>query len=229
MNSSIVKVVKDDGFDGKSALSWLDIRSSRRVDTYVGSDIVAPPASVHLSVAWLMLIFGNSSPTRALTLASGSPMGVDLLGNEAIPEGDEDGTPAGSLDSIQTPRVRRRVWLRNARGERLGYATSWWHDADLAKTLPDERLPIGDALTTSRSEIFRELLMIVRGAGGHAALDAGFGSQEGAPMWARWYLVYKAGQALCLVYECFSPSNVVWLGPYHGKGEGEGGGGNPGA
>jgi chorismate--pyruvate lyase len=194
-------------------VSWLDVRACATVTSYTGLDIVSPPPSVRLSAAWLMLVFGDSSPTRVLTLATGSPLCVDVLGHEAIPEGDTDGTPLHSLDAIRCPRVRRRVWLRNARGERLGYATSWWHDADLSHCLPDERLPIGGALSDSRRETFRELILIVRGTGGHALLDAEFNnSQEGTPLWARWYLVYSAGRALCLVYECFSPLNSKWLG-----------------
>ena len=198
-------------------INWLDLRTCANVTSYSGLDIVSPPPSVRLSAAWLMLVFGDSSPTRVLTLATGSPLGVDLLGHEAIPEGETDGTPLNSLDAIRSPRVRRRVWLRNARGDRLGYAASWWHDADLSKCLPNERLPIGGALSDAKRETFRELILIVRGAGGHALLDAEFENQERAPLWSRWYLVYSAGRALCLVYECFAPSVSRWIGEYEKK------------
>jgi len=191
---------------------WLDARSCIDVVAYTGEAIVSPPPSVKLNAAWLMLVFGDCSPTRVLSLATGSPLCIDLLGTETLADDDRDGTPHGSLNAIRGPRVRRRVWLRNARGDRLGYAVSWWNESDLHACLPDERMPIGGALNSVRKESFRELVLIVRASGGHAELSAAFDCAD-SPLWARWYVLYSEGRAMCLVYECFSPKLLEWLGP----------------
>jgi len=49
---------------------------------------------------------------------------VDVIGFKNIGE-DQDNAPE-ELREINQPRNRRQVWLRNTRGERLGYAASWW-------------------------------------------------------------------------------------------------------
>ena len=77
---------------------------------------------------------------------------------EMAPTGtDREETAPDALSLIETPRVRRQVWLENEAGERLGYAVSWWNEADVATHLPDQRVPIGRTLASKRTETFREI------------------------------------------------------------------------
>jgi len=195
-----------------AAPAWLDARACPSLASFSGAALGSPPRS--LSPAWALLLFGDGSPTRALSLAARSPLGVDVLGAAEAAEGD-DGAPAGALAGLGAPRVRRRVWLRSARGERLGYAVSWWAARDLAAHLPDARAPIGGALAAARTETARELFLVTRGAGGHAELDAAFApaARAGAPLWGRWYVMRAGGRALCVVHEVFSPALEAYLGP----------------
>jgi len=205
------------GGAGGASTAWLDARACASVESFSGASLAAPAAA--LATPWLLLLFGDASPTRALTLATGAPLGVDVIAPaEAVRGGggSGDGAPPAFLAPIREPRVRRRVWLRTGRGERVGYAVSWWAAPDLAAALPDEAAPIGGALAAARAETFRELLLVTRSAGGHADFDAAFAAPPGAPqrdLWARWYLLHARGRALCLVHEVFSPALEQWLGP----------------
>jgi chorismate lyase len=136
-----------------------------------------------------------------------------------------DGTLEDALRTLDSPRVRRRVWLDNARGERLGYAVSWWAAADVPRFLPDVHAAIGSSWAAQRLESFREILAVTR-AGSHAALEAGLGLEAGAgALWGRWYLSWHGGRPVALIYEVFSPRLTRWLGPHAPHA----GGGAPGA
>jgi len=196
-----------------SPAQWLDLRASP-----VFAAFSTPPPD--LSPAWVLLLFGDCSPTRVIGLLSGAPLTVALLGMEAVGSCC-DGVPFPSaVAAVAAPRVRRRVWLE-ARGERVGYAVSWWSEAALDTFLPARDAPIGDALGAKRLELHRELVGVARGSG-HGALEAGLlggGAAAGAggrELWARWYLMFHGGAPVCLIHEVFSPALEQWMGPRRG-------------
>jgi chorismate lyase len=198
-----------------------------------------------------MLLFGDGSPTRLLSLLTGAPLGVSVLGMDTL-AGSGGGLAEAQLAAlwaplalapaaIAPPRVLRRVWLEAPRGQRMGYACSWWNAQDVAGFLPDQAAPIGGALAAQRHEIHRELLGVVH-AVGHAGLEEGLGlpgrggssgsssaglgaeaAQVAAPgadwgaraLWGRWYVMRQGGAPLCVVYEVFSPALERLLGPRH--------------
>jgi chorismate lyase len=139
-----------------------------------------------------MLLFGDGSPTRLLSLLAGSPLAVSVLGMGALAGGGGgsggDGSAAaeesalgalwaplaGPAAALAPPRVLRRVWLEAPAGQRVGYACSWWSAGDAAACLPDSSVPIGGALAAQRREIHRELLGVAHAAG-HAGLEEGLG------------------------------------------------------
>ena len=153
-----------------------------------GSPTSADAPDAALSPAWKILLYGDGSPTRLLSLLTGAPMAVAVLGREEVrldlcspePAASDGliaaGVPArslrGLLDGAEAGALaRRRVWLESARGERLGYAVSWWRGADLDQLLPgsDAARPIGGAIAATKLDVHRELLAVVRGH--NAALE----------------------------------------------------------
>jgi len=212
---------------------WLDIRSSDRYESWHDTEFPLVPS---LSPSWKMFLFGDSSPTRVLSLLSGVRMGVDLLGMDVLSSTDDLGVPWSSAHALlPAPRVRRRVWLE-CRGERIGYACSWWskHVADrFFDSSPG--VAIGETVASSRCEIRRELLSVSR-AVGHKLLEEGLGirstcsdsntlGESWGPneLWGRWYVMWREGQVLCLVHEVFSPALCKLLGPCWVRGGGKGG------
>lgn len=207
----------------------LDLFTSARHEAFTGSALRYPTAA--LAAAWKMLLFGDGSPTRLISLLSGVPLVVSVLGMDALPDGDASvacwaplALPAAT---IAQPRVLRRVWLESPTGQRYGYACSWWCQADVPGFLPNLGSPIGDALASHRHEIHRELLCVVH-AVGHAGLEEGFGLPPAAAadvaalqpgrdwgageLWGRWYIMRHQGKPLCVIYEVFSPRLEELLG-----------------
>ena len=93
-----------------------------RIVWHAGSvGVLAEPQAVALPPVWRLLLLGDGSTTRSLSLLTGERICVDVIemrGAEDGASGPED------LDLIAAPRVRRCVWLCTERGTRLGYATS---------------------------------------------------------------------------------------------------------
>lgn len=123
-----------------------------------GTAATAIPRSV-LTPLWQSLICGDASPTRLLGLLSGVPTSVRVLATTPL-VGTDDDAPA-HIRKIKEPRVRREVLLCSGTGEDaavLGYAVSWWNDADMAAQLKDRTAPIGATLAADRAEVHREIL-----------------------------------------------------------------------
>lgn len=160
-----------------------------------------------MSAAWRLFLFGNGSPTHHLGLLTGSPTEVDVLGLHAV--GDRLDNAPSDLHAIAAPRCRRQVWLRNARGERLGYATSWLHEADVGTVFKDQKIPIGANILQNRTELFRDMKSVH--CGHSAALAAAFGGHAG-PFWGRTYLFWRGGRPVAFIYEVFSPALEKYMG-----------------
>jgi chorismate-pyruvate lyase len=212
--------------------SWLPVLPTP------GASTAADAPDAALSPAWKILLYGDGSPTRLLSLLTGAPMAVAVLGREEVfldlcspASAASDsllaaGVPArslrGLLDGADAGALaRRRVWLESARGERLGYAVSWWRGADLDELLPgaDAARPIGGAIAATKLDVHRELLSVVRGHNAALELElAGVGA-GGARMGDS--AVRDGGGGSC----------GVAAGPRQGAvedpGQREGGGGGP--
>jgi chorismate--pyruvate lyase len=186
--------------EGAAAAEVLGLHHAARHETFAPTGAGATT----LSPAWKMLLFGDGSPTRLLSLLAGAPLAVSVLGMEALAGGGSGGggsgggsggsgagaggaaaaeeaalgalwAPlAGAAAALAPPRVLRRVWLEAPAGQRVGYACSWWSAGDAAACLPDGSVPIGGALAAQRREIHRELLGVAH-AVGHAGLEGGLG------------------------------------------------------
>lgn len=138
----------------------------------------------------------------------------------AASSGDPDHLLASSVSPVDAaiaalgaPRLRRSVWLENAAGARLGYAVSWWREADAATHLPPSGVPIGATLVATRMGTTRELLCVACARAG-TELAEGLGVSPGAEVWARWYRLWlDEHRALAIVYEVFAPDGLArWLG-----------------
>lgn len=125
---------------------YLAVEASR---VWAGSDQELLSASASFPPVWRMLLFGDGSPTRTLQMLSGymrayvllrpllprtftlecasvcsSRTTVDVTSMKVC----EDGEPMLPLAlEVPGPLLCRQVWLTNERGERLGYAASWWN------------------------------------------------------------------------------------------------------
>lgn len=112
-------------------------------------------------------------------------------------------------------RIRRRVLLRNERGDRYAFAVSWWGREAYAAFMRDTTAPIGATMATARLAVFREIFAVSRGTAPalHGLLgitDAGGVAPE---LWCRHYMMWASGQPLCLICEVFSPALQRWMGP----------------
>lgn len=161
-----------------------------------------------MSAAWKLFLFGNGSPTHHLGLLSGSLTEVDVIGLHPIADSDSDNAPV-ELSEIATPRCRRQVWLRNERGERLGYAASWLHAADVGTVFKNQKIPIGKNILLNKTELFRDMKRVFCGTS--PEFERAFGHP--GPFWGRSYLFWNGGRAVTLIYEVFSPALETYMGP----------------
>ena len=165
----------------------------------ISSTLLAPP--------WQILILGDGSPTRHLSLLTGEATEVDVIDMSLI-GGEMDHAPE-LIEVVPGPRLRRQVWLRTASGQRLAYATSWWEASHVDEYLQNRSLPIWASLARLRTEIYRDIRQVYLG---HSpALEQAFG--QAGPFWGRHYLFWHDGQPLTLIYEVFSPHLAKYLGP----------------
>ncbi|KAF1779014.1 Chorismate pyruvate-lyase/UbiC transcription regulator-associated domain [Phytophthora cactorum] len=114
-----------------------------------------------MSAAWRLFLFGNGSPTHHLGLLTGSPTEVDVLG--MLPVGNSADNAPSEIEAIALPRCRRQVFLRNARGERLGYAASWINVEDVGAVFKDTKIPIGKNILQHKTELYRDMKSVFCG------------------------------------------------------------------
>ncbi|MCW6035513.1 chorismate lyase [Spirulina subsalsa FACHB-351] len=162
-----------------------------------------------LAPAWQILLLGDGSPTRHLTLLTREKIEVDVIDMSLIGM-DNDNAPL-LIEAVPGPRLRRQVWLRTASGQRLAYATSWWDGSQVDDYLQNRALPIWDNLSHLHSELYRDIQGVYFG---HSEpLEEAF--EEKGPFWGRHYLFWHSGQPLTLIYEVFSPYLRKYLGKSH--------------
>ncbi|GMF26679.1 unnamed protein product [Phytophthora lilii] len=159
-----------------------------------------------MSAAWRLFLFGNGSPTHHLGLLTGSPTEVDVLG--MLPVGGSADNAPSEVEAIAAPRCRRQVWLRNARGERLGYAASWINMEDVGAVFKDTKIPIGKNILQHKTELYRDMKSVF--CGNSAELEKDFGVP--GPFWGRSYLFWNGGRPVTFIYEVFSPALEKYMG-----------------
>lgn len=170
------------------------------------TDVVEARAGQQLSGPWKLLLLGDGSPTRHLQLLSGQPVEVDVIA--MLPELAVDPLAPDEVAELAPPLLRRQVWLACG-GQTLGWAESWWNQAEAEAHLRDRGQPIWRSLTAGRTELFRE----VDGLGQVEAswLEDRFG--RGGPFWSRHYRFFRRGREITVIREVFSPALERWLGP----------------
>jgi chorismate-pyruvate lyase len=172
--------------------------------------VLSGQAGAVLSGAWRLMLLGDGSPTRHFQLLTGDPVDIELIAMAA-----DDATSAGSggppppeISELNTPLLRRQVWLRCG-AQTLAWAESWWNQQQADAYLQQRELPIWRSLTSHRAELFREVDGLARV---HAPwLEERFG--EPGPFWSRHYRFFRGGKELTVIREVFSPALERWLGP----------------
>ncbi len=162
-----------------------------------------------LNGPWKLLLLGDGSPTRHLQLLTGVPVEVELIG--MVPEPSIDSMAPTEVVELAPPLLRRQVWLCCG-GQPLGWAESWWNQAEAEAHLRDRGQPIWRSLTAGRAELFREV-------DGLARVQASWLAERFAapgPFWSRHYRFFRRGRAITVIREVFSPSLERWLGPATG-------------
>jgi chorismate--pyruvate lyase len=170
------------------------------------ADVLGARAGAELSGPWKLMLLGDGSPTRHLQLLTGEPVEVELIA--MAPEAGRDAAAPAQVAELKEPLLRRQVWL-NCGGRTLGWAESWWNQAEAEAHLRDRHQPIWRSLTAGRAELFRE----VDGLGQVQApwLEERFGCP--GPFWSRHYRFFRQGRELTVIREVFSPALAEWLGP----------------
>jgi chorismate lyase len=163
------------------------------------------PFSV-LQRTWQLLVLGDGSTTRHLQLLTGEPIVVDVIDMSLV--GDHPDDAPELIQAIQSPRLRRQVWLRTQSGQRLAYATSWWEANHVDEYLHNRSLPIWSSLAHLRLELYRDVRQVF--VGQSESLSAGFG--QAGNIWGRNYLFWHDGKPITLIYEVFSPVLERYIG-----------------
>lgn len=195
---------------------------------------LTPLAIPHAALAplWQLLLAGDGSPTRLLSILTGRVTSVDVLDvvelDAAAAAAAAGGVPA-EVARLVPPLVRRRVVMRAGDGPPLMYAVSWWNAGDYAARMPDPSLPIGRSMATGRLEVHRTLHGVYAGSSG-SSCDGGDGSgllralflgdaagpaaaTAAGDLWARHYTLMHRGCPLSVIGEVFSPALAEYLGP----------------
>ncbi|KMM17497.1 hypothetical protein SYNGFB01_03810 [Synechococcus sp. GFB01] len=164
-----------------------------------------------LSGPWRLLLLGDGSPTRHLESLSGQPVTIDLIAMSADDASDPlraaGAPPPPEITELETPLLRRQVWLRCG-DETLAWAESWWNQAQADAHLREREQPIWRSLTSNRAELYREVDGLARVDA--PWLEERFGRR--GPFWSRHYRFFRGGRELTVIREVFSPALERWLG-----------------
>jgi chorismate lyase len=159
-----------------------------------------------LAPTWQVLLLGDGSTTRHLQLLTGEQISVDVIDMSPVGMGMDHAPEL--IQSVPGPRLRRQVWLKDASGNRLAYAVSWWEASHVDEYLCNRKLPIWASLADLRMELYRDIRDV--SLGDSKFLAAAFGYD--GPFWGRYYLFWHDGKPLTLIYEVFSPYLELYLG-----------------
>ncbi len=160
---------------------------------------------IQLPGAWQLMLLGDGSPTRHLSLLTGHEVQVELIAmqleelpNKAAPQ---------EVKELRKPLLRRQVWLK-CDSHSLAWAESWWNKEEAEHHLTNKNQPIWKSLTEGRSELFREVdgLALVESK----YLEKRFQIQ--GPFWSRHYRFFRKKRELTVIREVFSPELEKWLG-----------------
>lgn len=200
-----------------------------------GLSPLAVPHSV-LSPTWQMLVAGDGSPTRLLSLLTGEQTHVAVLDCIPVDMAVLEGAPA-EVRRLRGPLVRRRILMRGGKIDPpLMYAISWWNADDYAKHMPDPSQPIGRSLAAGKLELNRILHAIYCGTRCENQLDglvvgdipavlsastspsavasSDLGdTTDSSRLWGRHYTMAHGGRPLSVICEVFSPHLSAFLGP----------------
>lgn len=205
LTNKIYKIVNMAG--EKRQIPWKQLSASKR---WSPDDVWSEETG--LSPTWRMFLLGDGSPTRHLRLLTGSKTEVDVLG--MLPVGKDSCGAPSEVEQVASPWLLRQVFLRNSRGERLGYAASWWNEEEVKRYLEDTSIPIWLSLAKHKVEIFREICGLCEGTNEWLAKSFGYDG----PFFGRHYVFWHNKKPLTLIYEVFSPHLERYLGPVRAPG-----------
>ena len=160
---------------------------------------------IKLSGAWQLMLLGDGSPTRHLSLLTGEEVKIELIGMDLDLHPDKKAPK--EINELQPPLIRRQVWLQGG-SQTLAWAESWWNQKEAEHHMKNKNQPIWKSLTQGRSELFREVdgVALVNSKW----LDLEF--NEKGPFWGRHYRFFRQEKELTVIREVFSPSLEKWLG-----------------
>ncbi len=160
---------------------------------------------IQLSGAWQLMLLGDGSPTRHLSLLTGQEVKIELVAMQLETSLSERAPK--EIKELKTPLLRRQVWLK-CDSQCLAWAESWWNKNEAEHHLKNKNQPIWKSLTEGRSELFREVdgLALVQAKW----LEERFETE--GPFWSRHYRFFRKERELTVIREVFSPTLEKWLG-----------------
>ena len=169
------------------------------------SSVLSGKVPIKLPGSWQLMLLGDGSPTRHLSLLTGHEVKIELIAMELEPSHSR-GAPEEILE-LKSPLLRRQVWLQCG-SQTLAWAESWWNKQEAEQHLKNKNQPIWQSLTQGRSELFREVdgLALVNAKW----LENKF--QLEGPFWSRHYRFFRKERELTVIREVFSPQLENWLG-----------------
>ncbi len=167
--------------------------------------VISGKVPIKLSGAWQLMLLGDGSPTRHLSLLTGKEVSIEIIAMESDAMPNKQAPQ--EVSELDPPLLRRQVWLKCG-SQTLAWAESWWNQEEAELHLKNKNQPIWQSLTQGRSELFREVdgLALVNAEW----LEKKF--QTKGPFWSRHYRFFRHERELTVIREVFNPILEVWLG-----------------
>ncbi len=167
--------------------------------------VLSGQARQQLKGPWQLMLLGDGSPTRHLTLLTGYEVNIELIAMQAE-SSPQQGSPI-EVKELKPPLLRRQVWLQCG-SKTFAWAESWWNKKEAEIHLENKNQAIWKSLTQGRSELFREV-------DGLALVNADWLEkkfQTHGPFWSRHYRFFRKKKELTVIREVFNPELEQWLG-----------------